>query len=92
MDRREPSTAKTAPSSMNMTDRPFVAGYVGKRYGVCDDNVWHLVMKVYDDGMTDVLCSENVRVIQPQPPSENNNLPMCKDCVNLHFGNTSNGK
>lgn len=87
MDKREPVTKKVvAPSSMNDTDRPFVPGYVGKLYGVCDDDQWHLVMKVYDDGMTDVLCSENVRVIQPQPPSENNTLPMCKTCVDLHFG------
>ena len=87
MDKREPVTKKAvAPSSMNMTDKPFIPGYVGKRYGVCDDSQWHLVMKVYEDGMTDVLCSDNVRVVMPQPPSENSTLPMCKECVKLHFG------
>jgi hypothetical protein len=92
MEKREPSTRRVAPSSANATMAPFVPGYSGKRYGVCDDKIWHLVLKVYDDGMTDVQCSENVRVVQPQPPTEDNDFPMCEKCVLLHFGNTSSGK
>jgi len=91
MQKRDPlNKPVVAPSSMNATDRPFVPGYVGKRYGVCDDKQWHLILKIYEDGMTDVICSENVRVVQPQPPTEGNDYPMCKDCVNLHFGSMNN--
>ena len=78
------------PAPSSTTSTPFVRepfpGFVGKRYWVCNDKQWHLVMQVYDDGMTDVLCSENVQVLQPQPNTTNDDLPMCKTCVELHFG------
>jgi len=64
---------------------PF-PGFTGKRYWICDDSQYHLVMKVYEDGMTDVLCSENIRVLQPQPADPGGKTPMCKACVALHFG------
>lgn len=88
--KREPVARKpAAPSSANATNKPFIPGYEGRRYGVCDDKAWHLILKIHDCGMTDVLCSENVRVVQPQPPTESSDFPMCKLCVNLHFENTS---
>jgi hypothetical protein len=73
-------------TSNSFAREPF-PGFTGKRYWVCDDQQWHLVMKVYDGGMTDVLCSENVQVLQPQPDTRNADPPMCKVCVELHFGN-----
>lgn len=84
---REPSVKKTvAPSSMNQTDRPLVPGFKGRVYGVCEDNVWHLILKIHGDGMADVQCSTNAYISKTQPPSENSVIPMCKDCVLLHFG------
>lgn len=62
----------------------LLPGYEGKRYGKCSDGVWHLVLKIYADGMTDTLCAVDVTVAQPQPT--NDISIMCDECIELHLG------
>lgn len=70
-----------------MPHRALEPGYEGKRYGMCSDKVLHLVRKIHPDGMADVQCSADVDIAKEQPPG-NVNVPMCQDCVLLHFGRT----
>lgn len=77
--KREPTT-----SSWNTAYADIAPGFVGKRYGLCTDGSWHLVLTVHESGTADVQCSADATLVYPQPTD--NDLPMCKECVELHFG------
>lgn len=81
---RTPSAYHTSKQPAVEALPALVPGYEGKRYGMCSDGLWHLVMKIYADGMTDTLCAVDVTVVQPQPT--NDISIMCDECVEIHLG------
>lgn len=76
--KREPSVPLWQQAAQEMAP-----GFVGKRYGLCTDNTWHLVLRVYESNTADVQCSADATLVYPQPSGSD--APMCRECVNLHF-------
>jgi hypothetical protein len=64
-------------------DAVFV-GWKGKRYLLCTDDQWHLVLEIRDEGVADTQCCENVQVVLPVPEGQGDS-PMCQTCVKLQF-------
>jgi len=64
-------------------ERPLEPGWQGKRYLLCSDGVWHLVLGIRDGNVADTQCCEDVDVQLPLP--EGSTEPMCETCVKLHF-------
>lgn len=72
---------------MVQQDLPFEAplqpGWRGKRYLLCTDGKWHLVLSILDDGRADTQCCEDTHVSLPLPDASQE--PMCETCVKLQF-------
>lgn len=60
----------------------FEPGWQGKRYLICSDNKWHLVLAIHEGLVGDTQCCEDVTVL---PLSSANSQPMCETCVQLQF-------
>lgn len=59
-------------------------GFVGKQYGFCSDNVWHLVLAVMEDSTADTQCCADVKILPYSPGIELH--PICQECWALQFG------
>lgn len=57
-------------------------GWVGKRYLLCSDNTWHLVLDIMGDGRVNTQCCADAFLV-PQP--ECSNASMCNECSQLQF-------
>lgn len=64
-------------------EEPLQAGWQGKRYLLCSDGQWHLVLRILDGDMADTQCCEDVEVILPPP--DDSKEPMCTECTKLQF-------
>lgn len=64
-------------------DEPLRPGWKGRRYLLCSDGLWHLVLFIHDAEMADTQCCADVYVRLP-PPSDSRE-PMCETCTKLHF-------
>jgi hypothetical protein len=56
----------------------FVPGWKGKRYLLCSDGVWHLVLEIRADYVAETQCGADVTVAQQEEHSQH---PMCSDCA-----------
>lgn len=63
----------------------LLPGFKGKRYGLCSDGMWHLVLRILPDGRVDTQCAADAFVEQPQPSGST--TPMCQECSALQFVN-----
>jgi hypothetical protein len=76
-----------SPKRMQQQELPFEEplqpGWQGKRYLLCNDGQWHLVLRILDGDMADTQCCADVEVILP--PASGSREPMCQECVRLHF-------
>lgn len=85
---RQPTTGNTQLiSKMQQQELPFEAplraGWAGKRYLLCSDTQWHLVLSILDGARADTQCCADVAVVLPQP--DGSRELMCSECVALHF-------
>ena len=87
------TAASTVPTNHRMVqqDLPFsenfVPGWSGKRYLLCSDGAWHLVLEIRDGMVVDTQCCADATLVYPVPEGDDRrvHLPMCKECVALHF-------
>lgn len=75
---------------MNDVDE-LTEGWQGKRYLLCSDLRWHLVLEIREGMVADTQCCEDVHVIQPQPESPNSN-PLCETCAKIHFATSKTSR
>lgn len=64
-------------------EAPVEPGWRGKRYLLCSDGLWHLVLEVHPNLMADTQCCADANVVLPVPSGDAS--PMCETCVKLHF-------
>lgn len=65
-------------------DQTLAPGWTGKRYLLCTDGAWHLVVAIRDNMVADTQCCEDVQVVLPVP--DHDTSPMCGQCTSLQFG------
>lgn len=84
------TAVSTAPMNRRMVqqDLPFGEdfrpGWTGKRYLLCTDGVWHLILAIHPNLMADSQCCSDTTVVLPVPDSVAD-APMCQECAKLHF-------
>lgn len=64
-------------------EEPLQPGWAGKRYLLCTDGQWHLILRILDGDMADTQCCADVEVVLPPP--DGSREAMCPECVKLHF-------
>lgn len=62
----------------------FKPGWKGKRYLLCTDGTWHLVLEIHPGLIADSQCCSDTTVVLPVPTLDAGS-PMCPDCVSLQF-------
>lgn len=87
MKRTAANTATTNPDPRQLQlpfEEPHEPGWKGKRYLLCDDGVWHLVLAILDGYVADTQCCANVHIVKPTPDNDQNHS-MCPECSKLQF-------
>ncbi len=81
-------TAMTNRKRMQQQELPFwedfKPGWKGKRYLLCTDGVWHLILEIHPNLMADSQCCSDTTVVLPVPEFDTSS-PTCPDCVRLQF-------
>lgn len=85
MSKRQPVDTRQLPLPF---DAEFVAGWEGYRYLMCDDGLWHLVLKVYAARVVDTQCSADARLIKQVPHSD---AAMCPECTAIQAARWGKG-
>lgn len=63
-------------------EEPIGPGWKGKRYLLCSDGVWHLVLDIMEDGRANTQCCADAFIV-PQP--QVSTAGMCAECTQLQF-------
>lgn len=87
-ERMKQTAASTATTSRKMVQQElpfenFEPGWQGKRYLLCTDGQWHLVLRILPGLVADTQCCEDAHVVLPPPNGTVE--PMCSQCTSLHF-------
>lgn len=76
---RRPKNKKPADGrQLQLPLGEFVPGWHGKRYLLCSDGVWHLVLEVGAEYRAETQCGADVMVAQQE---ERSNHPLCQECA-----------
>ena len=81
---REPVTASATQMNLPFDPEGIAIGWRGKRYLLCSDGVWHLVLEIREGLVADTQCCENVKVVLPRPDAPEA-LPPCNICATLQY-------
>lgn len=73
---------RTPVTLRQRAESALVPGWKGKRYGLCTDSQWHLILEILLNGIVDTLCCADVQLVDEIKGKEDS--PMCEECMKLH--------
>lgn len=85
MPKRQPVETKQLPLPF---DDEYVDGWEGYRYLLCDDGMWHLVLKVYKARVVDTQCSADARIVKQV---QRTGASMCPTCTAIQAAKWGKG-